>query len=517
MSALIYLLSKKAVNRIKEAFRRPMELILIILMAALTVYTVVTGNHSGTPTGTRSIEEFYAIVLALYVFVFVLGAKSGFVNGASMFSMADVNLLFPSPQKPRRLLTFGLLSQFGHSLTISLILLYQYSWLNDAYGISLLTLFTVLIGYGITVFCANMLAMLIYSFTAGSDKRNKICKVVFYAVIGAFLLYLAAGIFTSDGELIDNAVKSANSPVLKFFPVAGFVHFGVFGAVNGEWVKLAVAVACFAAFCGVYLLLVSILNADYYEDVLKATEVSFSAITARKEGKALETAPRNVKVGKSGFSKGSGATAIYEKHKIENRRSKLFCLDIMSIVFAVITNIMAAITKDALMAMIFNVYLSIFFVGKARWTRELILPYIYMIPEPPFKKLANALREQIPFMLAESVVTFAPFYFVLRCGVGEILGFIAAKVSFSLLFTGVSLIMERFFGDSQRKMLTTLVYFLTSAAVCIPAIAVYAVIITLQIFSVAGLFAMAGVNAVISLILIFCCRNILGTAEYNNK
>ena len=113
MSSLVFLLSRKLKNRLREMLRRPSELIVLVVFVGLIGVTIFTGNHSLPADGMRSVEEFYAIVLALYVFEFVLIAKNGFLNGASMFSMADVNLLFTSPKKPQTLLTFGLFSQLG--------------------------------------------------------------------------------------------------------------------------------------------------------------------------------------------------------------------------------------------------------------------------------------------------------------------------------------------------------------------------------------------------------------------
>ena len=49
---------------------------------------------------------------------------------------------------------------------------------------------------------------------------------------------------------------------------------------------------------GLFVLIIFKLNADYYEDVLASTEVSFSAITAKKEGRVAEAAPRKVKIGR---------------------------------------------------------------------------------------------------------------------------------------------------------------------------------------------------------------------------
>jgi len=475
MSSLVYLLSRKFKNRLREIIRRPSELIMLIVFVGLIAVTFVTGNHSGMPTGTRDVEEFYAIVLALYAFEFVMIAKNGFLNGASMFSMADVNLLFTSPKKPQNLLTFGLFGQLGRSLMLGVFILYQYAWVHDTYAVSFSSLIAVLIGYAANAFLSQMFAMLIYSFTSSDDKKCKAAKVVFYGVVLAFAAALGLMSYTSGEELLPSCIA-------------------------------------------VFYLLVSRLNSDYYEDVLKATEVSFSAITARKEGKASETAPRNVKTGKTGLTKGEGASAIAEKHKIENRRAKVLILDMLSLVFAAITIGFAFVVKDATYAFVMNVYFSIFTVGTGRWAKELLLPYVYLIPEPPFKKLINMLKEQLPSSIAEAVVTFLPLYFILKTPPLAVAGMIAAKVSFNFLFVGVNLVLQRFFGNGGNKAFLVILYFLLAAVFSVPGVlAGLGIAVIFPIFDGIMFFSMAAVNAVVGVITIFCSRNILTTAEYNNK
>ena len=104
---------------------RPSELIIAVIFIALIVMNVFTAGQGGTEYARRDINEFYAIVFAVYALVFLLSAKTGFVNGASMFSMADVNLLFTSPFSQKRLLSYGLVSQLGRSLMIGVFLIYQ--------------------------------------------------------------------------------------------------------------------------------------------------------------------------------------------------------------------------------------------------------------------------------------------------------------------------------------------------------------------------------------------------------
>ncbi|MBR3094335.1 MAG: hypothetical protein IKH12_01930, partial [Clostridia bacterium] len=137
MSALLYLVTHKLKNRVREIFHRPSELVLLLIGAALVVFVVFTGNLDVDPGAVRPRAELSAIIFALYALVFVLTAKNGFVNGASMFSMADVNLLFTGPNKEKTLLSYGLFSQMGRSLMLGLFILYQYSWVHRAYGVTL--------------------------------------------------------------------------------------------------------------------------------------------------------------------------------------------------------------------------------------------------------------------------------------------------------------------------------------------------------------------------------------------
>lgn len=518
MSSLFFLLSRKLKNRVLEMVHRPAEVLVFLLLAAMVVVTIVSGNATAAASsGARSIDELYAIVLALYAFEFVMISKNGFVNGASMFSMADVNLLFTSPKKPRSILSYGLFSQLGRSFLLGVFILYQYSWVHESYGVGYGFIVAVLVGYAVTAFVSQMLAMLIYAFTSSSDKRCRAAKTIYYFVIGAFLGFFAYKVFSSGADYLSAAVKTANMMFMRYFPVAGFVRYGVICAVNKEVSGLLVSLGVFALSVALFYVAVSALKGDYYEDVLKATEVSFSAITASKEGKTAENAPRNVRVGKTGLSSGEGAAAIASKHKTENRRARIFVLDMMSLVFAAITIGLAFFTKDITLSFVMNIYFSVFTVGTGRWAKELLLPYVYLIPEPPFKKLINMIKEQFPSFFAEAILTFVPFYFIFKCSPVETLGFVLAKVSFGFLFIGVNLVLQRFFGNGGNKALLIMLYFLLAAVFSVPGAALG--IAAQQIVPLVGIsyIIIAAVNVAIGAITIFLSRNVLEYAEYNNK
>lgn len=514
MKSLLFLTVKKAKNRIREMLHRPSELLIILIFLALLVMNLMTARQGGAQYARRDVNEFYAIVFAVYALVFLFSAKTGFVNGASMFSMADVNLLFTAPFPQKRLLSYGLFSQLGRSLMIGVFLIYQYPLLNDTYGVKFWQLLVCLAGYGITVFLSQMLAMLIYSVTASDDKKCRIGKVLFYGISAAFFGYLGLTAYNMHAELLPSVVAASEKLVMSFFPIAGFVKLAAVGLISGNLLHFAIGLLCIAAFIVLYFILVSVINADYYEDVLKATEVSFSAITARKEGKVAEIAPRKVRVGKIGFTGGKGASAIAEKHKIENRRSRVFLLDMTSVIMALVTIGFTFIMKSSVGGFAFSVYISLFIVVTGRWAKELLLPYVYLIPEKPFKKLLYMLRESVGPFFAEAVVTFVPFIFIVGSSLSEVLGMIAAKVSFSVLFVGVNLVLQRFFGNGGNKTLVVMAYFFFGLLLSVPSAAVLMLVYP---FGAVCYFASAAVNVLIFLIVLFSSRNVLEIAEYNNK
>ncbi len=519
MSALLYLVTHKLKNRIKEIFHRPSELIVLLIGSALVGFVVFTGNMDVDPAAVRPREELSAIIFALYALVFVLTAKNGFVNGASMFSMADVNLLFTGPNKEKTLLSYGLFSQMGRSLMLGLFILYQYSWVHRVYGVTLTDLVIILVGYGMTAFLGQMVAMLLYSFTSGSDSKVRLAKGIFYGIVGAFVLFIALlALRAPEEELLPKVLAAAASPVLHFFPVAGFVRLGVIGAMEANVPQIAIGLGCFFGCFVLYYILISVLDMDFYEDVLKATEVSFSAITARKEGKAQELAPRNVKVGRTGLGKGFGASVIAQKHKVENRRGKVLLLDLSSVVMAVVTVAFACFTKEPVGALIMSMYLMIMTIGTGRWAKELLLPYVYLIPEPPFKKLLYMLKEQLPALLVQSAVTFVPLYFLLHCDLLTVIAFILARTAAGWLFIGVDLLLHRWFGAGSNKALLIMLYFTVCTLSCVPG-AVLAVALFQTVFLPLPfcVLAMVGLNLLLALLLLFLSRNVLSASESNNK
>jgi hypothetical protein len=522
--ALVYLFLTRLKNQIKSLIRSPEKLLYVVFLLAMIGLKIFGGNKADEDPERiiRDIRELFAGVTAFYTVMFAVIANKGFHNGASMFSMQDVNFLFTSPFKPQRLLFYGLFRQIGVSLMLGLFLLFQYSWLHNLYDLSYGSLLIILIGYAVTVFLGQVAAMVIYSFTSSDEKRKKIAKSVFYAFFVIFAAYIALGSM-KDADLISGAVKAANSAVIKLMPVSGWASGAVSGIISGNGTDILRGLVLSGVFLALLICLIIFRDQDYYEDVLKSTEIAQSAITARKEGVVGDAAPANVKLGKTGIGRGFGADILYYKHKLEDRRSRVFILDKISLIFAVCTILFAFFVKNAGISavFIFAVYMQVFTVALGRFNKELTKPYIYLMPEPPLKKMLYGLAEAVPSAVAEALLIFVPVAFILHMGPVETVLCILARITYSMLFTTGNVIVERLWGGTVSKMLVMFLFFATMIVMAAPGAVLAIILSSAEVMivneDVTVFLSMIVCNIPISVLGLYLCRNMLQYAELNNR
>lgn len=523
MKGIVYLFCTTIKNSLKEFFKRPSKIIAGVFFAAMLVLVIVSGQMGAAESsgGFRPAAELSALVLALYAVIFFLTAYQGLSSGASFYSMADVSLLFSCPISTRRILLYGLVRQMGTSLLVGFFLLFQYSWLHMTYNLSLAGLVLILIGYAATMFCGQLTAMVVYSATAGDQRRQKLARGVLYAVI----LLCAAGILipalTEGGNFLEAAVDAANSPWTMAVPVAGWLRSIAGITLGGSVVDVALGFCLAVAYVGALLILQTRVNADFYEDVLKATEISFSAITAKKEGKLAEAIPQNVKVGKTGL--GRGKDAFFLKHRLEDRRSRFFLFDIMSVIMAAMALLFSYILRNegVLPIFIFTTYLQVFTAMTGRWVKELTFPYVYLVPQPPFRKLFSICKQNMLKIAADAVVVMLPAGLILKAGAAGTLALILARMGFGILFMAGNILVERIFGSLTNKVLIMGLYFLTMLLLAVPGVVLGIVLGTIlpigELASAAGFGVTVFWNLLVAAVVGFCCRNILNCAELNNR
>lgn len=519
-NALSYLLGRRLKNQLLALLKSPSKLIFVILMAGIIALTLISGQTGSQGQPRRDIREFSAGVFALFAIIFAVIAKKGFDNGASMFRMQDVNLVFPSPLKPQSVLFYGLFQQLGTSLLIGFFLLFQYSWLHMLYGVDFGAVVLVFLTYGLTVFCAQLTAMAIYSFTSSNEKRKQTVKAVFYGIIIVYVAGLLLYLLADRGNAAQRLAGALNGMAFRLFPVAGWIADIANGAILQDlWRTVLGAALCIAFVAGIAVLIVKG-NPDYYEDVLQSTETAHQAALDKKEGRIGESAPRRVKTGKTGIGRGEGASVFYYKHLLENRRSGMFFLNPQIIIFILVIIGFAFFMRGngLIPVFAFATYMQIFSVAFGRLNKEILKPFVYLVPEPPFKKLMACIRESFFSSAAEAALVFIPVGFLLGLSPLETLLCIAARFSFALLFIAGNIMVGRILGSFASKALIMFVFIAILIALSMPGIAA-AIIFSMSaggFANAAMLISMTVFNIPIAFLVLFACRNMLQHTELNS-
>ena len=567
MNALAYSLRKQFKNLLLNLKNHPSQAVLVVVMVGLMLFSLLGSSSAPVPeTGYRDISEVYAGVSLLYIAIFILMANNGFGSGASMYSMADVNLLFPTPICPITILSYGLIKQMGTSLLVCICIIFQYSWLHNLYGMPIEGVVVILLCFAVVVMCGQMTAMLIYSRTSADDRVKRIWRTVFYGVCFLFFAVCAYFILQRMEEgFLRAAVEVFDSTVVACFPVAGWMKLVFIGIGGGEWLPALLGFCGTVGIMAVIVFLIARSNTDYYEDVLAATEVAHSAILARKQGVVNEPIPKNIRVGKTGIGKGNGASAIYYKQLVERRRGGLFFMDRMSVIFILITIATsviiglgidmedsgpveagsfpqpAAVSMEGDMtaalegtgqeedsgfdpavisALAMSVYMQMFSSTMGRFARELRLPFLYMIPESPFKKLLYCLKENLSALIAEGLLLWVPLFFLLQMDLPTVLCCIVSRIFFGYLFIVVNIFVQRFMS-SMPKVFSTIFYFLFSVLLLIPGILI-GILTGAAVSAASGLpalpvalLAISLVNAAVSLFFLYISRNMLVYVDLN--
>ena len=510
MNALVYFNLMRTKNRFLQFVRSPGK----VIYAALVVFVVVmsfASRNLPSDFGRRDIGEFYVILLGIYTFVFVTVSKTGFSDSSQLFSMADVNLMFTSPLKNTNILINAVMQQLGRSLIPGVLLLMQFNNIHNFYAVNYGTFLLAVLFYCLTVFFSHMLSVMIYTFCSAGERIAAAVKAIYYSALTFFGACAVIGSF--DREIssfsVEGAVSCLNKGLFKLIPVSGYFTSVFQGITEKDTPSVIFGVVMLMLLVISFLLVVRMQRLDFYENVVCGAEL-LSDISTVQDYYDRASSGKKIRTGKTGLRKGFGASAIYEKNKLENRRSGVLYIDASTVIFALIGGVCAFVLDSVWTIFIVMVYFLMFSLSSGRYLKELKKPYVYLIPEKSSKKLFNLIKEQLPVYFVQSAFIFLPLHFILRLDIIETVSMVVGRFSFCMLFTGVTMLMLNLFSTTKKGMLYGLCYLVFSF--------VFSLASVLCAFAVSGIFvfdfeftffSLSIINIAVSFILIALNRNLL--------
>lgn len=486
MSAILYMLRKSLKNNILELLHHPVKMILYLFVAAMLVFSAVTmATPSEDPLKNIYLDRriLDGIYLALLLLVTVPTLMLGMNSGTTLFNMSDVNMLFVAPVSSKKILLYGLVKQMGTTLLVSFFLLAYGGIAVDKFGITIQQALLLLVGFGLMIFVAQILTMLIYSFVNGNEHRIRAVKYTVYLLLLLVVGYVGLIVY-QKGLNQENFFAAISDPVLEYLPFVGWMKGLLFAVLNADTGRLLLFAILLGAGLLASILLFLRSDADYYEDVLQNTESTYAMRQAVKEGRVAAKTVNNraPKVRATGLNGGWGASAFFFKQMREiRRRSPLVFLSGSTLLLLVACVFMAFIIGNGkggengmsanlimMCMLIMSVYILFFLNAAGEWGREIMKPYLYMVPEHPLKKLIWASLTSLIKPLVDGAIVFTVAGVVLRANPFTVIICVLMYTSFGFVFTGCNILSQRVLGQMANKGLIMVLYMLLVLAIMAP-------------------------------------------------
>ncbi len=404
------------------------------------------------------------LVLAVVGMSFATGAKSG----ASFFSMADVNFLFPSPHKPQAVLSFKMVTQVAMALLGSYFLVYQYPNLVSKDLLSPLSFILCLLLYMSLAVMNNFVSLASYLLFYKHPKiRPMVSKIVLVVcavpvLIFAFLAFvLKIGIYRS----LSFVCTSIGS---RLIPFVGWMKTSFAMIIKGEYLWALLFFAITVVFCFLLLKWIFSRDVDFYEDSLDfamVREETLARIKDRKKGMAnasykskesIEKKSNKIRDKKISFDRSPGAKAFFTKNlRNRMRQSRLkgllagslvFNLLVSGILFYLYKKIVDSATPEepipASFSLIFCLIILmvfafiLFFRSRTNPLQlDMNVNFIYMIPESMPSILLYSYAEYI----LEGLVDLSPALVLMYLVSGDVLLSLCCFALLLIYFVYISL------------------------------------------------------------------------------
>ncbi|MBC8062199.1 MAG: putative ABC exporter domain-containing protein [Clostridiaceae bacterium] len=521
MKPLFYILRKMLKNYVKDLKKKPGTLILYIFLVLMMVAVIVSSILM--PQGNLfngSIDTYGAIVSGILLAVIYLGIKQGIVSGSSFFRFADVNLVFTAPISSTKVLVYGFIKQLSSTLFFVFFLVFQIPNLRNFLPITKLGILIILLSTFLLIFTMSIIGLVTYSITSKSKKRRVLSEKLLNIIFAGFGILLLYNIYKFK-DFSKGVMNVLNSEILYYIPFIGWFKRVLMAAVLGLSPTFYINLLLCLAFIGLMIFTMYKLNADYYEDVLDATERNEELIKLKKSGKG------NINFNKKKFRKlksgemGNGANAIFYRQLLEYRKSGIPFVDKITLIMLIIGIGSKYIFPEASMSTVlyFSIYMLFFFSFQGKWGQELSKPYIYLIPYSSASKLFFATIADILKNTVDAIVLFTVTGIMFKCNPIIIASSILAYVSFGSIYIYGDVLSRKLFGGTHSKNLEVFIKmgitFLIILPGLIPSIIIMVISkdnMTMQYLSYAILIIY---NVLASGIILLLSKGILETLEMN--
>lgn len=519
LSTIICLIKLKTKASLRNIFKKPLSAIFttlaILSFGGMFIYSFL--NPSAMPISFG--KSHGAISVVMLYGIFMMSAVMFSSNSALIYEN-DANFLFSAPLTKTQVLCYILLDSIkGSFISALMISVFIYFMV----GVTSLTPVMILV-----IFLALFLAMYLFSAFITYLYLAKIQFAKGYLLSKLFItvmLLFIVGILGYEYFSLGLGVKEAAKGVLKgqlfnVIPIFGWCRWAIISVLDGDiLLGLLPSLTILIGFTILLTTLVVKSKADFYEKAaVDAINIS-NIVKSNKEGKEYVNAS---KVSRISFSYKYGGAALFSKNLAEIRKNIRTWLlrDMITII------IYLAITKLFDLDSTFFQFMMLFYVmtlvSSDSWIRELKKPYIYLIPDDPFKKLLYLVG---PSFIKTSIVCFISSILgaiVFSQSIGAFFLSFTSYLCYGCIFISGSILSLRIMKNRSSAMVEQFLRMLVLLISILPSVLVILAVGVMIGFD-SGSFMSIGpivsniTNILVSILIIYLCRNLLVKVNINDN
>ncbi|MFA9396815.1 MAG: putative ABC exporter domain-containing protein [Clostridiaceae bacterium] len=441
------------------------------------------------------------VVGGVVILITLVSVANGEKSGSKIFTMADINFLFPSPKKPQSVLMFKVVLQMGLILVSSIYILFQLPNLILNLGLSTWNAVVILSVWIIILIIGKLISVCTYTIVATHNNLRKFVRPIIYGIISILLIIYFLLISVGSMSKFDAAKYMFTSKGTRWIPVWGWIRGIVMYSIEGNIFDALMCLLGIVLLSGLFIYVIWHIKADFYEDALSSASEMQEKITAMSEGRTM-VLKRSKKIKSGEIGRGEGANVFLFKHLYNRKRNARFgvitktmeTFFVMNIFIALLTRF-AAKSDNIIPLSAMMIFVVFFRSFENPIVEESSKNFLYLVPENSFKKLFYSLIGGT----FDSFLNILPAYFIAVIIIG---GDLSAAICWFILFisfdfltscTGlfIDMMLPTYIADAIRKMMLILLDML-----CIMAIGIIIVVVA---------FLTTPFEALIVAIVLFIC------------
>ncbi len=505
MKAVFYLFFRGTRNIVFRALKKPAALIGYLAFFLFYLWIGIRLNSGKEQGASIFNSDIFYIMLTLFAlfqaYACVYPAKK---NGIAGYLMADIALLFQAPVRTFDILLILILRQFSSSFFTIAFMLVQAPIFKTVFGLTtggvILYIFSSIV---MSIFGTVLMVLKVFVFR-NKPFLTKGFRLFFYAMLGIYLIYPVIPAI-SHASPVKEYYRVFRLPVMDMIPFFGWLRAVAVSPLTGITQSLAVSFLILLLLCitGLFYLYRKT-DTEWFEETVGIAEQSGIAAEMIKKGSMPVLGPVRRKNAVSFTFTGRGSAAVLQKHILEYRKTGFLFVSFKSVLFLILGAVLGWFIRKSpdqdlpvmLISLIVISILSMLFSMFSRWKREIRSPYLYLIPDTPFRKLIMITAASAIKHVIDGFFYYVPICILTGASVVEIVIGVLAYMTLNQICINVDILSNRVFGRLNAGNFRFLINYFMQLLIFIPAITVSAVLDELNMPSVLGVLGYLGVLTV---------------------